>query len=530
MSAQSEVKALLDNFPSTDNPHMTLGQSKWIKGWVPTHYKRLSLGERQARQYANYGASMIGSYFGVSLFYTQALIAGVILKRDFHKLYIVTPSQYGKSWLLGMVGLINAYLGHPTYITGSTNDLTGIIMGYTVKATQTVAQEVQDELLMQKSQLEKLSTALSKTRIAFRNGGSIEPITLGDTFTDSLAQNKAVGRSGDYLVDEAALVSDKALSELGRTEFSNVDAPPYQIIQISNPHNPGTFWDSINEEDVPENTCIIWMDVLTAVEEGRFTTKQVLGSEFFKRKDTCTRYLLCELDTESDSMFDTPKVYDRDDPATWPVPSLEEDPYKQYFLGVDAAYKGVDKIDVTLFSVTTDVDGNAIGMVEETATIATPPEWIDGVTGEDICDQIARIARHFYVPLVTVDIGFGVWLVEGLNKRGVYAKGVNFGSAPTKGRVSAHHYAAVQATNCRAEMHLDLQSLIESNKIWFEKDAYRQIKDILPFVSAERKNNGKMQVVPKSTIKRHIGHSPDALDSVLLAIHANILFNGEELA
>lgn len=526
MSAQSEVRALLDNFKTHDK------QSKWIKGFVPEHYRRLTLTERQAMSYARYGASMIGSYFGVTLFYTQSLIAGVILKRDFHKVYIVTPSQYGKSWLLGMVGLVNAYLGHPTYITGSTNDLTGIIMGYTVRATQNVAEEVQEELLMQKSQLEKLSTALSKTRIAFRNGGSIEPITLGDTFTDSLAQNKAVGRSGDYLVDEAALVSDKALAELGRTEFSNVDGPPYQIIQISNPHNAGTFWDSINDENVPEKTCVIWMDALTAVEEGRFTTEQVLTSEFFKRKDTCTRYLLCELDLETDSMFDTPKVYDEDDPMSYPptLPSLTDDPYKQYFLGVDAAYKGKDDLDIALFSVTTDVNGDVLGLVEDVLTIKTPEEWIDGVTSEDICNEIARLATHYRVPMVCVDVGWGVWLVEGLNRRGINAKGINFANSPTKGRVAAHHYSATNASNKRAEMHLDLQNLIESNTIWFEKDAYEQVKDILPFVSSKRKNNGKIEIVAKSQIKRQIGHSPDALDSILLAIQANILFNGEELA
>lgn len=525
MSAQSELRALLENYSPSERD--------WVRGKVPTHYRRLTLTREQADEYAAYGAMMIGSYFGQSLFYTQSLIAGVILQRDFHKLYIVTPSQYGKSWLLGMVGLLNAYLAHPTFIAGSTIDLTGIIMGYTVKATQFSAPELQDELLVQKSQLEKLNTALSKTKIAFRNGGSIEPLTLGDTFTNSLAQNKALGRSGDYFVDEAALVSDKALSELGRTEFSNVDAPPYQIIQISNPHNPGTFWDTLNEENLPKDTVVIWMDALTAVEEERFSVDQVLSSEFFKRKDTCKRYLLCELDLESDSMFDTPKVYDEDVPKTYP-PTLatvhEEDQYKQYFLGVDAAYKGVDKIDMALFSVTTDENGDALGLIEEISTIPTPPDWIDGVTGEEICDQIARVARHFYVPMVAVDIGWGVWLVEGLNKRGIYAKGVNFGESPTKGRVAAHHYAAVNAVNKRAEMHLDLQNLIEGSKIWFEKDAFIQIKDILPFVSAERKSNGKLQIVPKSTIKRHIGHSPDALDSVLLAIHANILFNGEELA
>jgi hypothetical protein len=112
---------------------------------------------------------------------------------------------------------------------------------------------------------------------------------------------------------------------------------------------------------------------------------------------------------------------------------------------------------------------------------------------------------------------------------GIPTKGIGFQWKPTPERVKANNYAATNAQNMRAEMHLDLQNLIENHQFDIHVDAYEKIKDALPFVLCDRKANGKIQVRPKIEIRKSIGRSPDELDSLLLAVHAMIVFFGEEL-
>lgn len=487
----------------------------WIIGKIPKHFKRLSVSKDKALELAKLGALEIAASFDDKLFFCQSLIAGAIFSPDFDKVVVVTPSQYGKSWLLGRIAIRMAYAGEPMYITGATAATTEIIMGHTRLAVQSANQEIKNALVEKKDVLESLTRSLSKKRIGFTNGGFVEPITLGDTYNDSLQTNKAVGRAGNMIVDEAALASDSALAETGRREFANIDGKIYKLIMISNPHKPGYFYDELTADEVDDRTFVLWIDALTAVEEERFTEEQVRRSEFAKHKDTLYRYLLCQLNLLDSAMFDKPLIHER---------TVEEE-FSTWFLGVDAAYKGRDQIDYCLLQVCE----NGFIRVEEIQTV-DKSNWIDGITSSDIAKDIARISKAYRVPLTCVDIGQGIWLVEALNREGIAARGEYFNSAPTKGRVKARHYAATNGMNLRAEMHLDLQDLIENKKISFQRDAWDKIKDIFPFVTATRKANGKIKINEKSEIKASIGRSPDELDCTLLAIHAMYVFFGEGLS
>lgn len=485
--------------------------SDWLIGKIPKHYKRLSIPQDKALQYAIDGASTISAYFGVDLFFTQSLIAGVIFSGDFDKITIVTPSQYGKSFLLGHIGVLQAYRGRPVYIAASSGEGTRVIMNYAIKAVQNACPEIQQTLQNKQDSLERLATSVSKTRLAFHTGGFLEAMTLSDTYKDNLAKNKAVGRAGDTFVDEAALISESSLAELGRREFASVSNDSYQMVQISNPHKPGLFYDSLVAETT-ERSAVIWLDVLTSIEEERWEEERVRESEFDKHKDTRKRYLLCELDIDGDTMFATPKLYQ--------APYRGD--YTQWFLGIDAAYRGKDNVCIAL----TALGDDGIMRVEEIIKV-DKGEWIDGVTSEEIINFIAKINSRIPISMMCGDIGFGVWLIEGLAKRGLPILGINFGAGATKERIRAKHYASVNAFNMRAEMHLDMQDLIENDRILFSEDAFNQIKDTLPYVISERKTGGRIAVRPKSEIKAQLGRSPDELDAVLLSIHAGVVFSGE---
>ena len=485
----------------------------WIIGKIPRHYKRLSCSWETAVRLAKLGASRMASAYGIRCFFTQSLIAGAILSDEYDEIVVCTSSQYGKSWLMGHVGLLRAYDGHKQYIAASSADKTQIIMSYTTASTQEASPEIKNALLMKPTELERLTTSVSKQKLAFANGGFIEPITLADAYQDNIAQNKAVGRGGDFFVDEASLVSEDTFAEMGRREFARIDGKKYLSVLISNPHRPGTFYDKLTDDDPPERTLIIWMDALTAVEEERFDKDTVFHSEFAKNKSTRRRYLLCVLDVDGGGMFDIPHTH----------PERIEEEDTQHFLGIDSAYKGKDHICVA------DVAVDQHGIRVEEVYVMQKTEWIEGVTSDDIISDIVRIDRNLHVANVCVDTGYGVWLNEGLIKRGVNSHGVNFSEAPTKARVRAGHYAAKNASNKRAEMHLDLQDLIENGRVSFSEDAYRYIKGVLPYITCERTANGKIKIVEKSKIKAIIGKSPDELDAVLLGIQAAIQSLGEDI-
>lgn len=490
----------------------------WIRGKIPHHYKRMSCSWSEAIRLAKIGAARFAAYYGQKLHFSQSVIAGALLTGDYDEVSWVSPPQFGKTWLFGRLALLLAYFGKPVYIAAATADKTGMMMAQVLRATQECAGEIKNALTMKKDEIDRLTQSLSKKRIGFSTGGFVEPITLGDAYGDVVSASQAVGRSGVYFVDEAALPSEKAMQELDRRRFSDIDGVVYPMAMVSNPHKPGYFYDKITEDPVPDRSLILWMDILTAVEEERWSEEKVWTSDWVKDKGNLRRYLLCVLDTDGTGMFDDPKVCD--DPI--------EDEYAQHFLGIDAAYKGRDNICLALTSVY-EKDGKARVRVEEIETV-DKKVWVGGKTSQDIIEDVQRVIRNQNVAFTCIDIGQGIWLTEGLEAKGENVRGINFSERPTPERVKAKQYSAVNAQNKRAEMHLDLANLIEDGTIEFSSQAYREVKDILPYVVAERKSNGKIIIRPKPEIKIQIGRSPDELDSVILSIHAAIRFMGESIA
>lgn len=491
-----------------------IGLSDWVIGKIPKHYKRLSVSDKEAMRLARFGASVMGAAFGSKLFFSQSVIAGAILDPKYDEVVVVTPSQYGKSWLMGHLAVYRAYLGAKQYVAGAAANVTQMIMGQAINATLEASPEIQKALMVKSNELERLTTSISKQRLAYSTGGFVEAITLGDSYADNIMTNKAIGRAGDFIIDEAAMVSDDAFAEMGRREFAKIDGTKYKSIMISNPHRMGVFYDKLTDPNPPKSRFILWMDALTAVEEDRFSEETVMHSEFARHRSTLRRYLLCVLDTDGDGAFTVPEVYQ----------APFEGDYVQYFMGIDSAYTGKDNIVVTI----TAVGGGKIHC-ESVFTINKPSDWVEGKTSEDMIRRIVRIARMYGVACACVDVGWGVWLAEGLNRYGVNAIGINFAEAPTKERLRARHYSATNALNKRAEMHLDFQDLSDNGVLEVSEEVYKVIKDVLPYITYERKTNGKIQMRNKAEIKTIIGRSPDEWDSVILSVHAVIRYLGEAI-
>lgn len=500
-----ELRNLLDQEQPCDD---------WVLGKIPKHFKRVSVDYDKRIELAALGQKKLGATYGkvdapLKLYFCQALIAGAVFSGEYDNITICTPSQYGKSFLVGHIALVLAYEGSGVFCAGATTDKTEITMNQVVRAVPDSHPSIQAALAKSnKTSIEKLTTSLSRSRIGFppdktgKVGGFVDTMTLGDTYNDK-SKSQAVGRAGILFVEEAALCSEEALAETGRREFAKIDHTAYPRIMISNPHRVGIFYDYLTAE-TRERDFVLWIDALTAVEEGRFTRDQVLNSDNARYRPLMKSYLLCELDEDGLDVFAEPVI----------VPDKEPDDVT-YYLGIDAAYKGKDAISICLGSV-----GDTIRVEDIVNVNVHGGEWIDGYTSKKIIDDISRICGAYHVQRVCVDIGYGVWLKEGLAQRGIATEGVNFGAGPTKELVKAGVYASKMASNKRAEMHLHLQSLMDDRTIGFTPKAWKAIRDIMPHIKTEMRASGKIQIVPKSAIKAVIGRSPDELDACLLMIQA----------
>lgn len=480
---------------------------EWIPGRPrPTHYKRLNVDEKEADRLADLGGKELFVAYGIKPYYTQGLIAGAILSGDYDKVTVVTVFQYGKTFTVGHTALLLARGGDPVYVAANTANLTDMVMGQVYAAVRDAHENLKRELVgdgLKKA--DKVGSSLSRQRIGYANGGVVEAVSLGGTYQDT-EHNKAVGRGGCYIIDEAALVPESVYVETVRGAFARTDDKSYVQVAISNPHNPGWFYDDLTGH-TKDRHIIIWMDARTCVEEGRWTKEKVLKDSESLREDDIQRYLLCELPASGIGMYEKPEI--------------RKAPRGLTFLGVDAAYKGKDSIYLTRI-----IQGEGRLHAEEIAEIKKP-KWVDGRTSEEIISAITRVVKATDCAFVCVDIGYGVWLTEGLALRGVNVRGINFGSGPTKERVRNRQYAAENALNMRAEMHIDVQDLIATKTLTMSQQAYEKVKDTLPLITSERTASNKIRVRPKIEIKNLLGHSPDAWDSLLLAVHAAIVYNAE---
>ena len=505
---QKRVVELIDNAEPKEN------LERWIRGRIPKNYKRLSIDMKEAKELAEFGARKSFKHFGTRLHFTQSLIMGAYLKRRYKRMFVVTPSQYGKSFVCAQIGILIADEGEPMYVAGGSEKTTNTIFKRVRQNIQTADAGIKNRLLEPVDKIEKMQTSLSKNRIANRNGGFLEKMSLGETFNDPLKSNDALGETGNIALDEASLIRNETYRELGRRQVARMDGDAYMSIEISNPHNPGRFWDNLTKEELAKDTLVIWMDVRTSIEEGRLKSKeQVVNLDFFEDKSTCKRYLLCELeDYSEESLFGEPVIDD----------SPLQDDY-DYFLGVDSAYKGKDKIKVVLNART------ANGVRVLASAVIHKDNWVDGVTGEEIVNDIMKIANKYKAKKMCVDVGYGIYIVEGLAKRQAPVKGINFSEGTTDFRKKAGHYSARWGDNKRAEMHIDLQELMDGNKITFTSEMAEELKEEMNAVRAVRRaSGGKTGIIPKDDIKRIIGHSPDALDATLLGIHALLLHSMSE--
>lgn len=524
LSNKEKLSILLD----TVTPQEELKDA--VKGKIPKHFKRNSIREREGfekeLEYYKLGFTTALSEFNIELWWSQAVQFGAFLSGKYKTGYCVATPRYGKSFLCGIMANHFAYEGENCYAVGSTQEYSGIIIQHAREILVKSHPEVKEMLTFGDSDISAVDKRLkrglssfSSEGFSFRNGGKLEGLSAGSNFTDP-SKIHVIGRGGNMFGDEASDISPIALGHMGRREFESDDGRKLIMYLISNPRSLNNFFDFMTKEDLADDEFVMWLDVVTAIEEGsiKYTKEELMRSQFTITEDSIRENLLCEFPTERSNFFEaSPDILDSFDANGKNL---------DYFIGVDSAYKGSDSIQVTV-SV---VDESNHATVLDTKDIK-PKEWVDGITAIDIVNKIVTLANRLNAKGIAIDAGGGAHIVQPLKMRRLSGQlkcpvyDINFGGKVTEIKKLAKEPSAEYALNRRAEMHLMLRGMMEAQRVSFVRKVWDLISREMAFVSEIQKPEDRLvKIRPKSEIKKLLQRSPDELDSVMLSLHCAELY------
>lgn len=424
------------------------------------------------------------------------------------------------SFLNAFIAIANAALGgKEVRIGGATRDKAGLIQEKIVSLLPSASKEIQDGLVITdddgdvNKKVQRLATQASKEALAWKSGGSIKLFSTNETKKSAdIAAAGAVGVGGDVvLLDEIQIMSPVGFRTASRFFMENNDTKRFCV---GNPQINGHFRDLYDDP----TTFVVHMNDSSVIIEGRMTRRQMELTGMPTYSNEYRSFVLTEFPpSNSGNRFFTtlPSVYDK---TAFPTPSQ-----KISFMGIDSAYKGADSLIVTIVTLNISPERIWVSLDYQEDMKTRYPVWDDTMTTLNICLDVLKLVERYGIERVSIDIGMGVQLYETLLRLSpdLDIEPVAFGSLPTEWRAETD-FNAKWALNKRAEMHLDLKELCESQMMFIAPEYYDDlIKQIREVGNSEQ--GQKIKIEAKKEIKRRLGQSPDALDSLCLAVRSLVL-------
>lgn len=424
------------------------------------------------------------------------------------------------SFLNAFIAIANAALGgKEVRIGGATRDKAGLIQEKVVSLLPSASKEIQDGLVITdddgdvNKKVQRLATQASKEALAWKSGGSIKLFSTNETKKSAdIAAAGAVGVGGDVvLLDEIQIMSPVGFRTASRFFMENNDTKRFCV---GNPQINGHFRDLYDDP----TTFVVHMNDSSAIIEGRMSRRQMELTGMPTYSNEYRSFILCDFppDNSGNRFFTTlPSVYDK---TAFPTPSQ-----KISFMGIDSAYKGADSLIVTIVTLNISPERIWVSLDYQEDMKTRYPVWDDTMTTLNICLDVLKLVERYGIERVSIDIGMGVQLYETLLRLSpdLDIEPVAFGSLPTEWRAETD-FNAKWALNKRAEMHLDLKELCESQMMFIAPEYYDDlIKQIREVGNSEQ--GQKIKIEAKKEIKRRLGQSPDALDSLCLAVRSLVL-------
>lgn len=174
-------------------------------------------------------------------------------------------------------------------------------------------------------------------------------------------------------------------------------------------------------------------------------------------------------------------------------PLLKKQPFGIRKMGIDCAGSGGDK--------------NVFVIADDTCILEKVSEQIADTY--KMYNIASELIRKWDVRRVNIDTtgGFGNGILDMLthNKPGLLVNGINF----------AQKAISETYVNARAEMYFDLVKKIREG-FYIDDDI---IMEEMQYMTYQINGSGKTLLCPKSTVKSHIGRSPDTSDALALSLY-----------
>lgn len=278
--------------------------------------------------------------FGRTPYSYQERINNAVFVRECKKITIRATTRAGKSFNMAEIGILKATFkpNHRVGIIAPTHPKTRIIMNYV--ADLLAGNTMFDDAVMVSTEglttLERLRKEVSKNRITFRNGSSIEGRSVD-------LDSRGFGALGfayqTIIVDETDLIDDESYAMIYRMLVESQDA---QIIEIGNPWRLAHFYQH-HHSDEWEKIHISWQECVAA---GRMTREAV---EDQKREITQLEFqVLFEAEFPEEIEM---AIFSKD--AINELMKIKPVPEKidRIIIGIDPAAGGRDRTVLTAFAV-----------------------------------------------------------------------------------------------------------------------------------------------------------------------------------
>lgn len=458
-----------------------------------------------------------GDSHGDILTPTQIQIIHIIATRQYPRIQLILPTQYGKSMSVadGVLIRITNYT-EKWAIVAPSEDKARIIMDY-------IIDRIFDDLLFSdqleyRSTKEKLKQERSKTRITFKDGGEVR-VYSGNASNTRQTKSALMGFGAPNIVlDEAGQISDELYATVKRMVGGSEGTTGGSfLLEIGNP----VYRNHFHRTWFGERYVKIYVNDESALAEGRYTTdflaemKDEIGYEWMYQclfpdaeelLPNGYRRLVSDLVVDDAMQDDLPIWNYKRDPETnevllnrWGHKIIDDQP----LLGIDPAGTGKNKCKFVL-----RFPKHGFAMVVGTS---------DSDDLEEIADISEKFIREWSIGdwRTVVDAGgVGHGLPAILKGRGYLVKAVLFGE-----RDSGSFKVPKAFTNMRAWMYWEARKwlMTEEGKL-YRDNGFLEMK----LINYKQNSTLKLQIEPKEDmIKRKAQdgekvESPDTADAFIL--------------
>lgn len=509
----------------------------WLHGYLPRpeYYHRLSIDWDKCQELALYGYRKVKSELGNELYFTQALIAGCVLKREKRILTTILGTGLGKSFVFANINLIRAKEGEAITAFAPNRELNNVIFRELASAVSK-STSYKKLLFDSESKAEAMNKGASQRRFAFPSGGFIDL---------TIAKNATGVHSSSYM-DEYSLLSEEEASLAAGRAYFHVDKNGLvgTITRSSNPHIMNHSYLDVIKDPLAHDEGVIWGDWRLNVAEGKFleTLMPLLPPEwqYLREYDTFTKeerdYLL---DFAIETIINSPFFNNEDDLRILylsefgintqesfftTAPKIDDSPVSidaDKFSGLDVATRGKDQ---SIYSKLEDNPDKSYVRITDFIDVK-PREWIDHETPIVMANNIINENETMNSKLLTMDatgVGEGQFNLLSMAEDSttpVYP--VRFGDGVTPNRTDL---TGQYAYNKRAELFMDFKAFIDTDMLRFTTKAWKLIEpEFQSVMNLPESDSKKVKIEPKEQIKKRLGHSTDYLDSAMLALHGYVL-------